>query len=321
MAKMILIGTRGSRLALAQSQIVLGALKAAHPGVEFAVVTISTKGDANRAAPVAAIGVGVFVKELEAALADGRIDLAVHSAKDMPTVVPEEFTIASVLEREDPRDALLSRDARRLEGLPRGARVATGSARRKALLLSVRPDLAVEPIRGNVDTRLSKLQAEGGPDAIVLAAAGLARLGRLSEASEVLDPAVFVPAVGQGALALETRSDDEAVIRMTLAIQHLPSRQAVEAERAFLLAVGGGCSAPVSAHATVERRRVVVSAFAADPGGRQVVRHMAEGQAAEAAAVGKSAAKALLEKGGAQILGRSPAAMGHASFEAGGGDD
>ncbi len=308
-------GTRASKLAIAQTQLVLGALKAAHPETEFEVVTITTKGDKDRASSVAAIGVGVWVRELEAALAEGRIDLAVHSAKDLPTAIAGQFKIAAVLEREDPRDALVSRHARGLAGLPPGARVATGSARRRAMLLSQRPDLRIEPLRGNVDTRLTKLHAAGGPDAIILAAAGLARLGLSSDISETLDPAVFVPAVGQGALAIEIREDDTATSRLTRALEHRPSRQAVEAERAFLHATGGGCSAPVAAYATIEGRRLTLNAFASDPDGKRVLRHTAEGDAAQAAAIGRNAAKALLRQGAAELL------SGGAQPGAGGGDE
>ncbi len=299
---LVRVGTRSSRLALAQTQIVLGALKAAHPVMEFEVVPVTTKGDKDRSSPVAAIGVGVWVKELEAALGAGRIDMAVHSAKDLPTALAGQFKIAAVLEREDPRDALVSRHPRGLNGLAHAARVATGSARRKAMLLSQRSDLVVEPLRGNVDTRLVTLRAAGGPDAIILAAAGLARLGLSADISEMLDPAVFVPAVGQGALAIEIREDDTATSRLTRALEHRPSRQAVEAERAFLHAMGGGCSAPIAAHATVEGRRLTLNAYASGPDGTRVLRHTAEGDASQAAAIGRNAAKALLRQGAAALF-------------------
>ena len=320
--KPVRIGTRGSRLALVQAGIVAGALRAAHPGVQFEVVTITTKGDANRTAPVAAIGVGVFVKELEAALEDGRIDLAVHSAKDLPSTLPGGSVIAAVLAREDPRDVLVSRHAGGLSGLPRGARVATGSARRRALLLAGRPDLKMEPIRGNVGTRLSKLRdAANGFDAIVLAAAGLARLGRLDEVSEFLDPAIFVPAVGQGALAVEARAGDGAAIALAAAVEHRPDRLAVEAERAFLDAVGGGCSAPVTAHAVIEDNRLTLNAFAAEADGSNPVYHGESGHAGDAVKIGRRAAKALLAAGGARALAHAPAAPAVSSSASPGQDD
>jgi hydroxymethylbilane synthase len=314
--KVVRAGTRGSKLALAQAQTVINALREAHPGVAFEVVTVTTKGDVDSSAPVTAIGVGVWVKELETALAEGRIDLAVHSAKDLPSELAKGFAIASVLKREDPRDALISRHALGMAGLPRGARVATGSARRRALLLSERPDLQVEPLRGNVDTRLLKLRAEGGPDAIVLAAAGIARLGRLSEVSEILDPSVFVPAVGQGALALETRAGDRALTAIAASVEHRASRLAVEAERAFLHAAGGGCSAPVSAYAVVEGDQLVLIAFVSALDGSKMVRWREAGSAAMAQDIGRRAAFALLEMRGAEVQGRS-----EVTGTAGAGDD
>ncbi len=298
----IRVGTRGSRLALAQTAIVVDALRSAHPDVIFEVVTISTKGDANTTAPISAIGVGVFVKELESALTDGRVDVAVHSAKDMPADLPDGFAIAAVLKREDPRDVLVSRHTGGLRGLPEGARVGTGSARRRALVLAQRPDLVVEPLRGNVDTRLAKLRSGGGPDAILLAAAGLARLGRLSEVSEFLDPAVFVPAIGQGALAVEARADDLEVIGLVRPLDHRDSRIAVDAERAFLRAAGGGCSVPVSAHVEVTGPRLVIRAFAASADGRRVARHEAHANVAHATEAGVQAATALLAAAGPDML-------------------
>jgi hydroxymethylbilane synthase len=302
---LIRVGTRGSKLALAQTGMVIDALRAANPDKEFELAVISTRGDANSAAPVASLGVGVFVKELEAALSAGRVDMAVHSAKDMPVETPPGFKIAAVLKREDARDALVSRHASGLAGLPEGAGVATGSPRRRALLLATRPDLHIEPIRGNVDTRLAKLRAPDGPDALVLAVAGLARLGRLSEISEALDPAEFVPAAGQGALAVETLDSDSEAVRAAMSVQHYPTRLAVEAERAFLRVAGGGCSAPLAAHAMVTRRQLVLSAFASDPDGKRVFRHVAEGATAQAADIGERAARAILAKGAAAVLPRA----------------
>jgi hydroxymethylbilane synthase len=298
------MGTRGSRLALAQTEIVLRELTSRHPETQFETVIIKTSGDSNVSVPAAAVGVGIFIKELETALAEERIDLAVHSAKDLPSEVPSEFAIAAVLKREDPRDALVSRHSGGLSGLPRGAHVATGSPRRKALLLAARPDLSVEPLRGNVDTRLLKLHEPGGPDAVLLAAAGLARLGRTAEVSEMLDPAVFVPAVSQGALAIETRAGDPGSISLARSVQHHPTRLAIDAERSFLAEVGGGCSAPVSAHATLKGRRLLINSFAASEDGSRIVRNATEGESSDAEATGRRAAAALLAAGARSLLGR-----------------
>ena len=299
------VGTRGSKLALAQAATLLAALRAANPGIRFERVIVQTSGDRDRTSPLAAIGVGVFVKELESALAARHIDLAVHSAKDLPTDTPDGFHIAAFMEREDPRDVLVSRHVGGISGLPRGARVGTGSSRRRSLLLALRPDMNIEPIRGNVDTRLSKLRAPDGPDAIVLAAAGLSRLGRLDEVSEFLDPATFVPAVGQGALAVETRSDDVEAIATAKSVEHAQTRSAVEAERAFLRAAGGGCSAPVAGHGVVHGDRLTLAVLVSDLDGRRLLRHTATGFANNAAGLGLRAAETLIAQGAHALLAAS----------------
>ena len=198
MSKKIRVGTRGSDLALTQTRLVITALEEIHPDAEFEIVVIKTAGDKNANSTVASLGVGVFVKELERALGDGEVDVAIHSLKDMPSELPEGFQIAAIPPREDPRDVVVSRSGKSLEELPAGARVATGSARRKSLLLSERSDLQVEPIRGNVPTRIDKLNQDSGPDAVVLAAAGLNRLGLQSKITQFLKCMEFVAAVGQG---------------------------------------------------------------------------------------------------------------------------
>ncbi len=302
--KTVRIGTRGSSLALAQAGLVRKALALAHPGVTWEIVTVTTRGDRDPAAPVAALGVGVFVKELETALKEDRIDLAVHSAKDMPSKLPRDMVIGAFLERADARDALISRHGNGLDGLPHGARVGTGSARRKAQLLATRPDFRVEPVRGNVDTRLARLRdPQYGFDALILAAAGLARLGRANQAAELLDHEVFVPAVGQGAIAIEVRRGDNPVLALAGAVDHRPTRQAVEAERAFLDAIGGGCSSPVTAYATVSRGKIKVATFIAAPDGSGAVWDNTVGPARDPDSVGRSAAKSLLTAGGSKIIG------------------
>ena len=240
------LGTRRSALATTQSGWVADALR--RRGTPVELVEITTHGDVSRA-PLAVIGgTGVFVSALRDALLEGRVDLAVHSLKDLPTAAADGLALAAVPEREDPRDVLVARDGLRLAQLPAGARVGTGSPRRRALLLDARPDLEVVAVRGNVDTRL-RMVSSGELDAVVLAAAGLRRLGRLDEASEVLDAETFVPAPGQGALAVECRADDAEVLAAVGALDSPADRLAVLAARRLLAALEAGCSAPVGAHA------------------------------------------------------------------------
>ncbi len=300
--KLIRIGTRGSHLALTQTGIVIDALRAAHPNVEFEPVVVKTQGDANRAASISSLGVGVFVKELENALEDGRIDMAVHSLKDLTSVMPPGFRLAAVPGREDPRDVLVSRHGGGLTDLPNGARVATGSTRRQALALDARPDLAVEPVRGNVETRMAKVQEQDGPDAVILAAAGLARLGHTGSVSEFLDPETFIPAVGQGALAVETRDDDHDIGRYAAAIDDMTIRAAVESERSFLAAIGGGCLAPTSAYATWSEGKLRLNAFASDANGRRIIRGSDSGDERNAEEIGRQLAIRLLDQGADELL-------------------
>lgn len=298
----IKIGTRGSELALTQTRHVVDALKEANPGVEFEVVVIRTTGDKDRRQNIASIGVGVFVRELEAALLDERIDLAVHSLKDMPSSLPGEFALAAVPPREDPRDALVSRDGATLESLPAGSRVATGSARRKALVNGMRPDLIVEPQRGNVPTRLGMLDDADGPDAVILATAGLNRLGLQDRITQHLPCMEFVAAVGQGALALETRANDTLTIGLAEKLDDRDTRLAITAERAFLEAVGGGCSSSVSAHARISGDKIEISAFASSPDGQQVIRERTNGNAVEAAKLGIALGESFVRQGARQLV-------------------
>ncbi|MEX0763404.1 MAG: hydroxymethylbilane synthase [Dehalococcoidia bacterium] len=300
--KLIRVGTRGSRLALTQTAIVIEALRTAHPNVEFEPVVVKTQGDSNRSASISSLGVGVFVKALEDALEDGRIDMAVHSLKDLTSVMPPGFRLAAVPGREDPRDVLVSRQGGGLAGLPQGARVATGSTRRQALALDARPDLAVEPVRGNVETRMAKVQENDGPNAVILAAAGLARLGHTGSVSEFLDPETFVPAVGQGALAVEIRDDDNETRRYAAAIDDLTIRAAVEAERSFLAAIGGGCLAPTSAYATGPEGKLRLNAFASDAKGRRIIRGSDSGDERDAEEIGRRLAIHLLDQGADELL-------------------
>lgn len=297
------VGTRGSELALTQTGHMVEALKAANPGVDFELVVIRTTGDKDQRQNLASLGIGVFVRELEAALLDGRVDLAVHSLKDMPSSLPEEYALAAVPEREDPRDALVSRDnAATLESLPAGSRVATGSARRQALVKNMRPDLIVEGLRGNVPTRLAKLDEADGPDAVILAAAGLNRLGMKDRITQYLSCTAFTAAVGQGALALETRAGDMATIEKAAKLDDRDTRLAVTAERAFLEAVGGGCSSSVSAHASVVGNQIKISAFAASPNGKKTIREISNGKTVDAAELGFKLGESLVRQGARKLV-------------------
>jgi hydroxymethylbilane synthase len=300
------IGTRRSRLALAQTALVEAALRAAHPGLRIEITPISTRGDLTQDRPLAAIGdTGLFVAEIEAALRDGRIDLAVHSAKDLPARQPPDLALAAFLPRADARDVLVSR-AGGLNALPAGARVGTSSPRRACQLRARRPDLVLLDVRGNVDTRLRKLAA-GDYDALALAAAGLDRLGLADVVTEWLDPDVMLPAVGQGALAVETRAADACVSAFVGALNHAPTALAVRAERAFLAAVGGGCAAAVGAYGVVNGDRLTLTGLIGAADGR-LVRGAREGAAEAGPALGEALAAALLAGGGVALLGATPTA-------------
>lgn len=298
----IKVGTRGSELALTQTGHVVDALKDANPDIEFEVVVIKTTGDKDQRQNLASLGVGVFVRELEAALLDRRVDLAVHSLKDMPSSLPDGFALAAVPYREDPRDAFVGKHRGTLEELPAGSRVATGSARRKALVKNLRPDLIVESLRGNVPTRLAKLDEEGGPDAVILATAGLNRLGLQDRVSQHLSCSNFVAAVGQGALALETRVGDTATIEAAAKLNHERTRLEVTAERAFLDVIGGGCSASVSAHAKIRGERLEFSAFASTPDGKTIIRENFVDNSADAVELGRKFGQLFVERGARALV-------------------
>jgi hydroxymethylbilane synthase len=290
---MLVIASRGSQLALWQARWVAAQLSAA--GQECRIEIIKTTGDKITDVPLAKVGTkGLFTKEIEEALLDGRAHLAVHSLKDLPTELPEGLVLAAIPEREDPRDAMVGRS---LANLPLGAKVGTSSLRRAAQLRQLRPDLQVESIRGNLDTRLRKLD-EGLYDAILLAAAGLKRLGWGDRIAEILSPEQMCPAVGQGALAIEARAGFDGAKML----DHADTRTAVLAERGVLGALGGGCQVPIGAYATVSEGRVHILAIVAAPDGTQVIRAEAEGPAAEASLIGASLAAELLTRGARQIL-------------------
>ena len=303
----IRVGTRASALALWQTHYVLDRLRERVPGVDLAVEEITTSGDRTQALGVPLTQLGdksIFVAELERALLAGKIDLAVHSLKDLPGRIEPALAIVATPERADPRDALVARSGRRLAELPKGALVATSSLRRRAQLLHLRPDLRIVDMRGNVDTRLRKALAPDGPDATVLAVAGLERLGLADRVTERLPANVIVPAVGQGALAVEIRADDARMRRLLRQIDHKRTRLAVTAERATLAALGGGCQVPLGAHATVSEDGATIRlvAVVASLDGARLVRVERQGPARRPAALGREVARELLRRGGDEIL-------------------
>ena len=298
---MLTIGSRGSQLALWQAHWIQARLK--ELGHECRIQVIKTTGDKITDVALARVGSqtgtkGLFTKEIEEALLAGEIDIAVHSLKDMPTELPEGLTLAAIPEREDPRDALVGRA---LENLAAGARVGTGSLRRAAQLRARRPDLKIEDIRGNVDTRLRKLD-EGQYDAIVLASAGLRRLGWENRITEVFNPGILCPAVGQGALAVETRDDNGPAFEIARQLEHPESRARVTAERAVLAALGGGCQTPLGSHAWVDAGLLAVIGVIVSPDGTQAIHQRHLGAAADPVGAGQALARQLLEAGGKEIL-------------------
>jgi hydroxymethylbilane synthase len=296
------IGTRGSALALWQAEWVKAQLLAAHEELAVELLVIKTTGDKILDVPLAKVGgKGLFVKEIEEALLDGRADLAVHSVKDMPAELPEGLHLAVMPPREDPRDALISRNGAGLQALPHGARVGTSSLRRAAQLLHLRPDLRIETLRGNVDTRLRKLGSEGF-DAIVLAAAGLKRMELSHVVSEYLEPERILPAVGQGALGIETRTGDGFTNEMVTSLAHQQTMTIVRAERAFLKRLEGGCQVPIGAHATMEGETLILTGMVADLEGVRLIRKELRGDAHQPEIVGERLAEVILESGGAEIL-------------------
>ena len=302
MRQRLVIGTRGSKLALWQAEHIAERLRQEHAGLEVELKRIVTTGDKVLDVPLAKIGgKGLFTKELEVEMLSGQIDLAVHSLKDMPTELPEGLCLAAITERADAGDALVSRDYASLEALPLGATLGTSSLRRKAQLLRLRPDLKMVDLRGNLDTRLKKVQT-GELDAIVLAAAGLKRLGWEQEIAEILKPEICLPAVGQGCLAVEARADDAEVLSLLAFLNHKPSRVAAEAERAFLREVEGGCQVPVGVYAQEEQGQLTVTAVILTLDGKECLKAQKSGCNEDAAELGVALAKQLLAAGGKEIL-------------------
>ena len=298
------IGSRGSPLALVQAREVLRRLSAACslPAEQIEIKVIRTTGDAIQDRPLAeAGGKGLFTKEIEEALLAGAIDLAVHSSKDMPTVLPSGLVLSAFLPREDARDAFISRVAKTLRDLPEGAVVGTASLRRQALVKRLRPDLAIVPLRGNVETRLRKLEA-GDVHATILAVAGLKRLGLLSAATAVLEIDEFLPAVGQGAIGIETRADDSATRALIDKINDADTATALAAERAFLAELDGSCRTPIGGHARVDNDTVRFHGIIIRPDGSEAFEVLREGRRVDAAALGADAGRELKRRAGADFF-------------------
>jgi len=298
------IGTRGSALALAQAAETRARLMAAHrlPEEAFEIVVIRTSGDKIQDRPLSeAGGKGLFTKEIEEALLDRRIDLAVHSSKDMPTVLPEGLQLSAFLEREDVRDVFIGRTAKRLEDLPRGANLGTSSLRRQALALRLRPDLKVGMFRGNVQTRLRKLEA-GDAEGTLLALAGLKRLKLEHVATEIMDPQAFPPALGQGAICIESRVGDARMAKLIAAIHHPATGFALSCERAFLAALDGSCRTPMAGHAKVEGSHIAFSGMILTPDGSEVHEIEGEGDVEDAEKIGADAGRQIREKAGPRFF-------------------
>ena len=307
MARPLVIGSRGSKLALWQAEQARDRLRSLNPAIDIRIEIIKTTGD-MKSDPLSIIGgKGVFTKELEEALLDGRIDLAVHSLKDLPTILPENLAITAICEREDPRDALVLRADLRMENssllqLPQRAVVGTSSQRRLAQLKSLRSDIVIKDLRGNVDTRIRKLD-EGQYDAVILASAGLVRLGLQDRITARIPISEMLPAVGQGAIAIETRIDNELGVQTTARLDHRETRLACLAERAFLRGLGGGCQFPIAAHAIIDREQLKLDGLVASPDGSEILRgSLTSDNAANADEIGSKLAAELLERGAGTLL-------------------
>lgn len=307
MIQTLTIGTRGSQLALWQTNWVKSEIEKRHPEIDVVIQVISTKGDRVLDVSLPKLGEqgkGLFTKELEDAIFERRVDLAVHSLKDLPTELPPGLRIAAICEREDVRDALVAKPGiESFKQLPQQALIGTSSLRRQAQLRAVRPDLVIGPIRGNVDTRLRKL-AEGQYSAIILAAAGLRRLGYGDRITENLDQELMLPAVGQGALAIETRDADEGTENIVGELNHEATSLACGAERAFLKGLGGGCLVPIAAFARIEGETLTLDGLVASPDGKSILRERRTGARSDAEAIGRQLAEELLSRGADKILSR-----------------
>ena len=300
--EVVKIGTRGSVLALWQANWVRSQLLQMHPQCQVEIVKIKTTGDKILDVPLAQVGgKGLFVKEIETALLEKRVDLAVHSMKDMPAEIPPGLCIGVVPERENPLDVLISRNGHKFNDLPQGARIGSSSLRRGAQVLHARPDMTIHPLRGNLDTRLKKLETEG-LDAIILAAAGVRRLGLEDRITEYIPETMMLPAIGQGALSIEIRENDKAIEKMTAPLEHRETRMAVDCERAFLARLEGGCQVPIAGQAKVTGDRVEMNGMVAEIDGSVLIHETITGPVDRRVALGEELADRLLERGGKEIL-------------------
>jgi len=293
------VGSRGSRLAMVQAESVTAEIEKINPGLEISIARITTAGDRNRRTGLDRIGVAVFVKELEDALLNKKIDLAVHSLKDMPTAIPDGLALLAVTRRLDPRDALVAGAG--LDAVAPGSSIGTGSLRRSAQLLRYRPDLKVAGIRGNVDTRLRKVTA-GELDGIIIAAAAMLRLGLQDKITEYLPLDNFLPSAGQGALGIEARLDDMDVAGLVSPLNHIASWQSAMAERAFIHALGGGCRAPIAALGTVSGSNLKLEGMITSADGKKMLRASEEGSASSPEKVGTCLAQRMLDMGAAEFI-------------------
>lgn len=301
---LIRIGTRGSKLALIQSEWIRDKIQDRHPHVRVELTVIKTTGDKIVDSPLSKIGgKGLFVKEIEDALLENRVDLAVHSMKDVPAELPDGLMLAAFPEREDPRDALISKGDVAIDQLPQKAKLGTSSLRRASQILHIRPDLEIAPLRGNVDTRLGKLNG-GELDCIILATAGLKRMGLEDRISQIIPVDKILPAIGQGALGLETRRDDARTIGVIDFLNHEPTKVAVAAERAFLKELEGGCQVPIAGLAILENDILHFTGMVAELDGTRIVQHRISGDKKDAAPMGKALAHKLLADGARKILER-----------------
>ncbi|PWT81301.1 MAG: hydroxymethylbilane synthase [Acidobacteria bacterium] len=306
MKRRLVIGSRGSKLALAQAITIRDQLSAANPEITIDIEVIKTTGDV-KTDPLSIIGgKGVFTKELEQALLDGRIDVAVHSLKDLPTIVPEKLWLSAICKRENAHDAIVMRndsfgDNISIRSLPNAAVIGTSSPRRAAQLKYLRPDVTIRDLRGNIDTRLRKLD-EGGYDALILAAAGLHRLNMANRITAIISSEEMLPAVSQGAIGIETRESDRFAMEITATADHLPTRVACTAERALLRGLGGGCQLPIAAYAVVANDQITIDGLVAHPEGKAMIRERMTGPGSEPEKLGAKLAVALLEHGAGELL-------------------
>ncbi|GAB6180529.1 hydroxymethylbilane synthase [Desulfotomaculum defluvii] len=298
----ITVGSRDSALAMWQTRWVVEQLERLNPEIDFEIVTMKTKGDKMLDVALAKIGdKGLFTKELEVAMQQKEIDFAVHSLKDMPTALPKGLALGAVCKRDNPGDALISKDGRKLDQLPKGARIGTSSLRRCAQLLNYRPDFKLEALRGNLNTRMKKLVSER-LDAVVLAAAGITRMGWEDMIAEIIPFQVCLPAVGQGAITVECREDDQDIVELLKGIEHHHTRVATDAERSLLRYLEGGCQVPIGAHGEVNNNKLFLTAVVANLDGTQVIRAQGEADVSRAKELGIEVAEKLLAMGGKKIL-------------------